>query len=133
MGCSILQFVRFEKKPETTYLCKRLFLDYSYVVNRIYTEDEINVSKASPSFEREHNLKYLGKVGNVFHALDIEAAICTHKEGQEMLDWSTSTMIGRSMGIDAAWGDTSKFAIVITQHKTERWKYSMLKVLKSQK
>ena len=28
-----------------------------------------------------------------------------------MMDWSTSTMVGRSMGIDVAWGDTSKFAI----------------------
>ena len=59
-------------------------------------------AKASPSFEREYNLKYLGKVGNVFHSLDIETAICTQKEGQELMEWSTSTMIGRSMGIDVA-------------------------------
>ena len=26
-------------------------------------------------------------------------------------------MIGRSMGIDVAWGDTSKFAISITQYR----------------
>jgi hypothetical protein len=38
------------------------------------------------------------------------------------MDWSTSTMIGRSMGIDVAWGDTSKFAIVITQHRNRRAK-----------
>ena len=42
------------------------------------------------------------------------------KEGQEMMDWSTSTMIGRSMGIDVAWGDTSKFAIVITQYRNSK-------------
>jgi succinylglutamate desuccinylase len=62
-------------------------------------------AKRSPSFEREYNLKYLGRVGNVFHTLDIEAAICTQEEGQEMMQWSTSEMIGRSMGIDVAWGD----------------------------
>jgi hypothetical protein len=28
-----------------------------------------------------------------FHMLDIEAAIVTQQQGQEMLDWSTSTMI----------------------------------------
>ena len=37
-----------------------------------------------------------------------------------MMDWSTSTMIGRSMGIDVAWGDTSKFAIVITQYRNNK-------------
>jgi hypothetical protein len=77
-------------------------------------------AKASPSFEREYNLKYLGKVGNLFHTLDIEAAICTQEEGKEMMDWSTSIIIGRSMGIDVAWGDTSKFAIVITQHRNRK-------------
>ena len=30
------------------------------------------------------------------------------------------TMIGRSMGIDVAWGDTSKFAIVITQYRNNK-------------
>ena len=26
-------------------------------------------------YEREYNLKYLGKIGNIFHTKDIEAAI----------------------------------------------------------
>ena len=54
------------------------------------------------------------------HTLDIEAAICTRQEGQEMMDWSTSTMVGRSMGIDVARGDTSKFAIGITQYRNRK-------------
>ena len=37
-----------------------------------------------------------------------------------MIEWSTSTMVGRSMGIDVAWGDTSKFAIVITQYRNNK-------------
>ena len=37
-----------------------------------------------------------------------------------MMDWSTSMMIGRSMGIDVAWGETSKFAIVITQYRNRK-------------
>ena len=37
-----------------------------------------------------------------------------------MMDWSTSTMVGRSMGIDVAWGETSKFAIVITQYRNNK-------------
>ena len=74
-------FERIEREPENTCLYKRLFLDYTYGLDKIYTREEIEKAKASPSFEREYNLKYLGKVGNVFHTLDIEAAICTQKEG----------------------------------------------------
>jgi hypothetical protein len=56
----------------------------------------------------------------VFHPLDIEAPICSPQEGQEMMNWSTSKMLGRSMGIDVEWGDTSKFAIVITQYRNNK-------------
>jgi hypothetical protein len=113
-------FEKIEREPENTCLYKRLFLDYTYGIDKIYKKQEIALAQQSPSFEREYNLKYLGKVGNVFHTLDIEAAIVSSEQGQEMLDWSTSTMIGRSMGIDVAWGDTSKFAIVITQYRNNR-------------
>jgi hypothetical protein len=113
-------FERIEREPEDTCLYKRLFLDYTYGLDKIYTREEIALAQQSPSFEREYNLKYLGKVGNVFHTLDIEAAIVTQQQGQDMLDWSTSTMIGRSMGIDVSWGDTSKFAIVVTQYRNNR-------------
>jgi hypothetical protein len=56
-------------------LHKRIFLDYTYGISKIYTAEEIEKSKQSPSFELEYNLKYLGKKGNVFHTKDIEAAI----------------------------------------------------------
>lgn len=113
-------FEKIEREPENTCLYKRLLLDYTYGLDKIYTREEIALAQKSPSFEREYNLKYLGKVGNVFHTLDIEASIVTEPQGQEMLDWSTSTMMGRSMGIDVAWGDTSKFAIVITQKRNNK-------------
>ena len=75
-------FERIEREREDICLYKRIFLDYTYGLDRIYSREEIEKAKASPSFEREYNLKYLGKVGNVFHTLDIEAAICTQQEGQ---------------------------------------------------
>ena len=110
-------FEKIEREPENTCLYKRLFLDYTYGLDKIYTREEIALAQKSPSFEREYNLKYLGTVGNVFHMLDIEAAISTEQQAQEMIAWSESVMIGRSMGIDVAWGDTSKFAIVSTQYR----------------
>jgi hypothetical protein len=60
-------FEKIEREPEDTCLYKRFFLDYTYGLDRIYTREEIALAKQSPSFEREYNLKYLGKVGNVFH------------------------------------------------------------------
>jgi hypothetical protein len=68
-------FERIEKEPEDTCLYKRIFLDYTYGIGKIYTAGEIERAKQSPSFEREYNLKYLGRIGNVFHTKDIEAAI----------------------------------------------------------
>jgi hypothetical protein len=44
-----------------------------------------------------------------------------HAEGRPGNDGLvTSIKVGRSMGIDVAWGDTSKFAIVITQHRNRK-------------
>lgn len=68
-------FERIEKEPEASCLYRRLYLDYTYGVGKIYTEAEIAQARRSPSFEREYNLKYLGLIGNVFHTKDIEAAI----------------------------------------------------------
>jgi hypothetical protein len=65
-------FERIEKESEDTCLYKRIFLDYTFGIGKIYTAEEIEKAKQSPSFEREYNLKYLGKIGNVFHTKDIE-------------------------------------------------------------
>jgi hypothetical protein len=94
-------------------LYKRIFLGYTYGIGKIYTAEEIERAKQSPSFEREYNLKYLGKIGNVFHTKDIEAAI----EKGRKYDPDTFNRVylsSRSMGIDPAWG-SSAFGIVVTQ------------------
>lgn len=88
-----LQSIPFSKDRTTSIalILHKLCIDrYNYKssagFDHIYTREEIEKAKRSPSFEREYNLKYLGKVGNVFHTQDIEAAICTQQEGQEMMD-----------------------------------------------
>jgi hypothetical protein len=106
-------FERIEKESEDTCLYKRIFLDYTYGIGKIYTTEEIEKTKQSPSFEREYNLKYLGRIGNVFHTKDIEAAI----EKGRKYDPDTFNRVylsSRSMGIDPAWG-SSAFGIVVTQ------------------
>ena len=46
-----------QREPEDTCLYKRIFLDYTYGIGKIYTKEEIEKAKQSPSFEREYNLK----------------------------------------------------------------------------
>ena len=104
-------FETIEKEPDNVCIYKRLKLDYSYGLGRIYTRDEIEKAKTSPSFEREYNLKYLGRVGNVFHSKDIDTAT-SKKYALDYVNPTTS----KSMGIDPGWG-SSAFAVVVTQFR----------------
>ena len=52
-----------------------MFLDYTYGLGKIYTEEEIVKARASPSFDREFCLKYQGLIGNVFSQSSIDNAI----------------------------------------------------------
>jgi hypothetical protein len=88
-------------------------LDYTYGIGKIYTAEEIDKAKQSPSFEREYNLKYLGRIGNVFHTKDIEAAIEKGRK-YDPDDFNRFYLTSRSMCIDPAWG-SSAFGIVVTQ------------------
>jgi hypothetical protein len=104
-------FDSIEKEPEETCIYKRILLDYTYGLDKIYAREEIEKAKISPSFEREYNLKYLGGIGNIFHTKDIEAAI----EKGKLYDLNTSnTFAKKCMGIDPAYGSSS-FGIVVTQ------------------
>ena len=103
-------FERIEKEPENTCLYKRLYLDYTVGVGKIYTTEEIERAKQSPSFEREYGLKYLGRVGNTFLPSDIDKAITNPSYNPDQWIYGTR----KSMGIDAAWG-SSAFGIVITR------------------
>jgi hypothetical protein len=102
-------FERIEKESEDTCLYKCIFLDYTYGIGKIYTAEEMERAKQSPSFEREYNLKYLGKIGNVFHAKDIVAAIDKGRKYDPDAFNPYSHFTSTSMGIDPAFG------IVVTQ------------------
>jgi hypothetical protein len=104
-------FERIEKEPESTCLYKCILLDYTYGLNRIYTQDEIDAAKASPSFEREYNLKYLGLIGNVFHTKDIEAAI---EKGRKLTHVNFTGDTQKSVGLDPGFG-SSNFGVCITE------------------
>jgi hypothetical protein len=107
-------FERIEKESEDICLYKRIFLDYTYGIGKIYTQEEIDKAKQSPSFEREYNLKYLRRIGNVFHTKNIEAAIERGRKynPDNFTPYYSST--SRSMGIDPAYG-SSAFGIVVIE------------------
>jgi hypothetical protein len=108
-------FERIEKEPEETCLYRRLKLDYTWGLNKIYTAEEIAMAKQSPSFEREYNLKYLGRIGNVFHTKDIDAALqLGSKYNPDAYNPMLSSFASTSMGIDPGYG-SSAFGVVVTQ------------------
>jgi hypothetical protein len=107
-------FERIEKEAEETCIYKRLFMDYTYGIGKIYSQEEIDKAKQSPSFEREYNLKYLGKIGNLFHTKDIEAAIEKGRKYNPDDFNPLYSFTSRSTGIDPAYG-SSAFGIVVTE------------------
>jgi hypothetical protein len=113
-------FAQMEREPDNGY--RKMFMDYTVGLGKIYDPATIKQEMDKEYFEREYNLKYLGKLGNVFHIADIEAAMVPADTGEaaDMIQASTSTYFGRSMGIDPAWGTDSQFAIVITQYRNNR-------------
>ena len=102
-------FQQIEKEPFETCLYKRLFLDYTYGLDKIYIKSEIEKAKLSPSFPREYELQYLGLIGNVFSQLSIENC----QKVQYNPD-NINPNAKKSIGVDAGFG-SSKFAIVVTQ------------------
>jgi hypothetical protein len=103
-------FEKIEMEPEKKCLYKRIKLDYTYGINKIYARQEIETAMASPSFEREYNLKYLGLIGNIFHTQDIENTICQYNADELNIfgKWEAS------MGVDCGFG-SSAFGIVVTK------------------
>ena len=90
-------------------------LDYTYGLGKIYTTEEIEKAKQSPGFEREYNLKFLGKIGNVFSQLQIDRVV---QKGERFKDLPINQYCLHTLGIDRGFG-TSKTALVLTEHLKE--------------
>ena len=102
-------FDKIEKEQEESCIYKRLKMDYSYGLGKIYTTEEIAKAKKSPSFGREYDLQYLGLIGNTFHTQDIDRAIELGKKYR-----TPNKYAQQSMGIDPGFG-SSPFGIVVIQ------------------
>ena len=112
-------FERIEKDKNSKY--KKLFLDYTYGLDKIYDRAFIE-KKLEPEFEREYNLKYLGKIGNLLSQLKIQTAIDT---GERLKDIPVNPYCIHSLGVDPAFG-SSAFGLVLTEHLQEDDKIRVL-------
>jgi hypothetical protein len=100
-----------EKEPSNTCLYHRIKLDYRYGLGKIYSIEDIERAKQSPSFDREYDLKYLGRVGNLYSQLSISNAI---EAGKQYDPDSINELSEKYMAIDPAFS-SSKFAIMVAE------------------
>ena len=98
-----------EQEPEESCLYYRIKLDYRYGLDKIYSIKDIEIAKQSPAFDREYDLKYLGKVGNLYSQLSIQNAI---ERGKQFDPDSINQLSEKYMTIDPAFS-SSKFAILV--------------------
>jgi hypothetical protein len=88
---------------------KKMALDYLWGVDKIYSKEEIENAKLSPSFPREYQCQYQGIIGNVFSTQSLEACQQVKYNPNNINQHSKKTF-----GIDSGFGSLH-FAIVVTQ------------------
>jgi hypothetical protein len=113
-------FERIERDPNSKY--KKLFLGYELGLGKIYDPEYIAQKKLEPEFEREYNLKYLGKVGNVFSPSQIDKAI---QLGEQFKNIAVNDYTLHSVGVDFGFGSSST-AVVLTEFLKEERKIRVL-------
>ena len=104
-------FDTIEKEPESTCIYKRLKMDYTYGLDKIYSKEEIAKTRQSPSFSREYDLQYLGLIGNTFHTKDIDRAV---ELGKKYNPNRVVVEANKVLGLDPGWG-SSAFGVVLLQ------------------
>ncbi len=104
-----------KKEPEETCIYKRLYLDYNYGLDRIYSREEIEKARKSPSFEREYCLQFTGHIGNLLSQKIIDHAVLL---GEQLKHIPMNPYCIHSLGIDPGFG-SSATALVLTEHIPE--------------
>ena len=107
-------FNKIEKESFESCIYKKVFLDYTYGLGKIYSQEEIEKARRSPSFPREYELQYQGLIGNVFSPQSIENC--------QKLEYNPTVTIPNckvSIGVDPSFG-SSKFGIITTRFVNER-------------
>lgn len=103
-----LLFQMIEQEPEDKCIYRRLFFNYEWGIGKMFTQEEIDIQKASPSFDREYDLKYAGKIGNVFSELQIQKAI---ELGEKYKDLPINQYTWHFGACDPGWAKTTPIYI----------------------
>jgi len=102
----------FQEDNETT-IWKRIKLDYTWGINKIFDQSDLDKILHSRSFEREFNLKFAGVEGNAISQIAIDRCITTGAKLAETApidDWNIPTSY--IMSIDIGWGSSNTAVIV---------------------
>ena len=101
-------FERIENEQQEVCIYERMKLPYDIGIGTMYTRQQIELAKRSPSFEREYNLKYLGLIGNIFK--DAQISLAT----SDSYPIVPSLYAKKVIGIDPGFGP-SAIGIVVAQ------------------
>jgi hypothetical protein len=96
----------------------KLFLDYTYGLNKIYDNDFIKRKMNEPFFAAEYNLQYAGRIGNIFAQSAIDRCIAPLTDVRPMTE--------RYMAVDIGY-ISSRFAIIIAEREPKLGKIRILK------
>lgn len=102
-------------EPYETSPFKKLYLDWTYGINKIFDQSNIDKIKNSRSFPREFCLQFAGLEGNVLSQEAIDRCISTGEQLNKTApidDWSIQTSY--VMSIDIGWG-SSATAIMVSR------------------
>ena len=104
-------------------------LGYRRGLGKIYNSEFIKREMKEPEFEREYNLKYLGKIGNLFAQETIDLALL---KGQDLMRRNPSLTPNKYKmhfaGMDQLGGGESPAVIIIGEFDPERQQIDILKV-----
>lgn len=103
-------FEQIEKESNSIY--HKIKLSYKVGRGLIYSEEELRTAMASPSFEREYNLAYIGQVGNLFTIEEIQRAVALGEESYDPTSIRTDTH--KVLALDPSWS-SSKFGYCVME------------------
>jgi hypothetical protein len=95
---------------EEKSIYQRIYLPYTVGINKIFTQEDIDLAKTSPSFKREYDLKYAYDIGDLMTETVIQKCLD--------IEYNPNNIVSEArkvIGIDPAYGGSSKFGIVVSQ------------------
>ena len=108
----------FNNQPFEKSFYKLLRLSYEWGVGKIYSQQDIEIAKASSSFNREYNLSWSSPSGTTFLQSSIDRAVELGKKYPDMINKDAD----HTLGIDPGFGGSSFMAFVVLEYSDDKIK-----------